>query len=112
MPDEQFSPDKGRTVERLHAAELALEAKIQRVQFRDAAILNDKQRNIDRIVGSMGSAGIGGTAPSCKRCGDPYAALKDGLCPPCQRERRFDHLIDKMSPEEMHDTETDREEQE
>lgn len=92
--DNEYFPDKGRSVERLHAAELAREAKIER----------DRLANERRIREQMGSAGVSGTRPpSCTRCGDPYAALKDGLCPACIRDRKLTRdTEDKLSPEELY----------
>lgn len=94
--DNEYFPDKGRSVERLHAAELAREAREQR----------DREANMARIREKLedGTAGVGGThPPRCIRCGDPYAALKDGLCPACVRDRKLTRdTDDKMSPEELY----------
>lgn len=95
MPDAEYYPDKGRSVERLHAVELAREAKIERDRIANAARIHDAME--DR------SAGVGGTRRQCKRCGDPYAALKDDLCPACIRDRKLTRdTDDKMSPEELY----------
>jgi hypothetical protein len=96
MPDSEFYPDKGRSIERIHAAELAREAKIER----------DRLANERRIREQMedGTAGVSGTRrPQCIRCGDPYAALKNGLCPACIRDRKLTRdTEDKLSPEELY----------
>lgn len=106
MGEDGFFPDKGRSVERSEARRLAREARIERDRDANAASIREQIED--------GTAGVGRPAPSCTRCGDPFAALKDGLCPACQRERNFDHMIDKMSPEELYPEhfENEREESE
>jgi len=94
-PSPPHFPDKGRSAERAEAARLAREAREQR----------DREANARRIREQIedGTASVGGRRPQCIRCGDPYAALKDGLCPACIRDRKLTRdTDDKMSPEELY----------
>lgn len=84
-------PDKGRSVERLHARELAREARAARIK-------RDRENNDARIREGMRDSGIGGTLKSvhCGICGSPYGrrGKPRAACEQCEAEAGRRELVD------------------